>query len=87
MEDVAEEEKKIVKKMIMVALWCIQMKPSDRPSMNKVVEMLEGEDESLQMPSKPFLSSIESPIRDAGEDSNQTWSSIQSEESSQSTQF
>ncbi|GLT72739.1 hypothetical protein SLA2020_446460 [Shorea laevis] len=87
MEVVTEEEKKIVKKMIMVALWCIQMKPSDRPSMNKVVEMLEGEDESLQMPSKPFLSSLDSPVRDAGEDSNQTCSSIQSEESSQSTQF
>jgi hypothetical protein len=87
MEDVTEEEKKIAKKMIMVALWCIQMKPSDRPSMNKVVEMLEGEVESLQMPSKPFLSSIESPMRDAREDSNQTCSSIQSEESSQATQF
>ena len=38
-EDATEEEKKIVKKMIIVALWCIQMKPSDRPSMNKVVEI------------------------------------------------
>ncbi|KAL4594857.1 hypothetical protein ACB092_12G049300, partial [Castanea dentata] len=60
-EDATEEEKKIVKKMIIVALWCIQMKPSYRPSMNKVVEMLEGEVECLQMPSKPFLSS--SPTR------------------------
>ncbi|KAK7856686.1 protein suppressor of npr1-1 constitutive 4 [Quercus suber] len=34
-----------------------KMKPSDRPSMNKVVEMLEREVECLQMPSKPFLSS------------------------------
>ncbi|XP_059442281.1 rust resistance kinase Lr10-like [Corylus avellana] len=87
MEDVTKEEKKIVKKMTMVALWCIQMKPSNRPSMNRVIEMLEEEVESLQMPSKPFLSSIESPMRDAGEDSNQTYSSIQSEESSQTTQF
>jgi serine/threonine protein kinase len=87
MEGVTEEKKKIVKKIIMVALWCIQMKPNYRPSMNKVVEMLEGEDESLQMPSKPFLSSTDSPMRDAGEDSNQTWSSFQSEESTQSTQL
>ncbi|XP_062147196.1 LEAF RUST 10 DISEASE-RESISTANCE LOCUS RECEPTOR-LIKE PROTEIN KINASE-like 2.7 [Alnus glutinosa] len=87
MEDVTEEKKKIVKKIIMVALWCIQMKPNYRPSMNKVVEMLEGKDESLQMPSKPFLSSTDSPVRDAGEDSNQTWSSFQSEESTQSTQL
>ncbi|KAK6121828.1 hypothetical protein DH2020_044441 [Rehmannia glutinosa] len=49
-----EEEKKMVKKIIVVALWCIQMKPSDRPSMNKVVEMLEG-DVELQMPPKPFV--------------------------------
>ncbi|XP_059442285.1 LEAF RUST 10 DISEASE-RESISTANCE LOCUS RECEPTOR-LIKE PROTEIN KINASE-like 2.2 isoform X2 [Corylus avellana] len=86
-EDVTMEEKKIVKKMTMVALWCIQMKPSNRPSMNKVIEMLEEEVESLQMPSKPFLSSVESPMRDFGEDSNQTCSSIQSKESSQTTQF
>ncbi|RHN77799.1 putative glycerophosphodiester phosphodiesterase [Medicago truncatula] len=29
-----EEEEKILKKMIIVALWYIQMKPIDRPSMN-----------------------------------------------------
>ncbi|KAM4076129.1 hypothetical protein ACJW30_12G039700 [Castanea mollissima] len=84
-EDATEEEKKIVKKMIIVALWCIQMKPSDRPSMNKVVEMLEGEVECLQMPSKPFPSS--SPVRptgDVGDNLNSTSSSFQSGESSQS---
>nr|XP_023916382.1 rust resistance kinase Lr10-like [Quercus suber] len=84
MEDATEEEKKIAKKMIMVALWCIQMKPSDRPSMNKVVEMLEGKVEYLQMPSKPFLSS--SPRRligDVEDNLNSTSSSFQSGESSQ----
>ena len=87
-EDATEEEKKIVKKMIKVALWCIQMKPNDRPSMNKVVEMLEGEVECLQMPSKPFLSS--SPMRpteDVGDNLNSTSSSFQSSESSQSTKL
>ncbi|GMN51698.1 hypothetical protein TIFTF001_020849 [Ficus carica] len=54
-EDATEEESKIVKKMIIVALWCIQLKPCDRPSMNKVMEMLEGEVESLQLPPKPCL--------------------------------
>ncbi|KAK7377486.1 hypothetical protein VNO80_02911 [Phaseolus coccineus] len=44
-----------VKKMFLVALWCIQLKPSDRPPMNKVVEMLEGELENIEMPPKPFL--------------------------------
>ncbi|XP_023905296.1 rust resistance kinase Lr10-like [Quercus suber] len=78
LEDALEEKKKIVKKMIIVALWCIQMKPSDRPSMKKIVEMLEGEVECLQMPSKPFLSS--SPVRptgDVGDNLNSTSSSFQ----------
>ncbi|XP_050254856.1 rust resistance kinase Lr10-like [Quercus robur] len=84
-EDATEEEKKIVKKMIIVALWCIQMKPSDRPSMNKVVEMLEGEVECLQMPSKPFLSSSPArPTGDVGDNLNSTSSSFQSGESNQS---
>ncbi|RZB57968.1 Rust resistance kinase Lr10 isoform B [Glycine soja] len=55
MEDVTEEEKKMIKKMIIVALWCIQLKPNDRPSMNKVVEMLEGDIENLEIPPKPTL--------------------------------
>jgi serine/threonine protein kinase len=54
-ENTTEYEKKTTKKMIIVALWCIQLKPSDRPSMHKVVEMLESDVESLQMPPKPFL--------------------------------
>ncbi|KAL6581449.1 hypothetical protein OROMI_007372 [Orobanche minor] len=53
-KDVTDEEREMVKKIIVVALWCIQMKPSDRPSMNKVVQMLEGDCE-LQMPPKPFI--------------------------------
>ena len=83
MEDATEEEKKTINKMIIVALWCIQMKLGDRWSMNKVVEMLVGEVECLQMPSKPFLSSL----ADVGDNLNPTCSSIQSGESSQSTQF
>ncbi|PIN01637.1 Serine/threonine protein kinase [Handroanthus impetiginosus] len=57
-KDTTEEERKMVKKIIIVALWCIQMKPSDRPPMNKVVEMLEG-DYELQMPPKPFVAPSE----------------------------
>nr|XP_023871446.1 LEAF RUST 10 DISEASE-RESISTANCE LOCUS RECEPTOR-LIKE PROTEIN KINASE-like 2.4 [Quercus suber] len=87
-EDATEEEKKIVKKMIIVALWCIQMKPSDRPSMNKVVEMLEGEIECLQMPSKPFLSSSSArPIGDVEDNLSSISSSFQSGESSQSAKL
>ncbi|KAG8390399.1 hypothetical protein BUALT_Bualt01G0079300 [Buddleja alternifolia] len=54
MNDATNEERKMVKKIIIVALWCIQMKPSGRPPMNKVVEMLEG-DSQLEMPPKPFV--------------------------------
>ncbi|XP_068471893.1 rust resistance kinase Lr10-like [Phaseolus vulgaris] len=55
MEDVIEEEKKIAKKMMIISLWCIQLKPNDRPSINKVVEMLEGDIENLKIPPKPSL--------------------------------
>ncbi|XP_074340618.1 rust resistance kinase Lr10-like isoform X2 [Apium graveolens] len=61
MRDATEEERMLVKKMITVALWCIQMKPSERPSMNKVIEMLEGDIEQLVLPPKPFLYPQEDP--------------------------
>ncbi|KAH7659327.1 Glycerophosphodiester phosphodiesterase protein [Dioscorea alata] len=44
------------KKLCMIGLWCIQIRPSDRPPMSKVIEMLEGDVSSLQMPPKPFFS-------------------------------
>ncbi|PNX77132.1 stress-induced receptor-like kinase [Trifolium pratense] len=53
MDEITEEEKNNVKKMFIIALWCIQLKPSDRPAMNKVIEMLEGNIEEIEMPSKP----------------------------------
>nr|TKS04633.1 hypothetical protein D5086_0000141020 [Populus alba] len=55
LENAMEHEEKTMKKMIIVALWCIQLKPVDRPSMHKVVKMLESDVESLRMPPKPFL--------------------------------
>jgi hypothetical protein len=81
LEDATEEEKKIGNKMIIIALWCIQMKPNEHPSMDKVVQMLQGEVECLQMPSKPFLSSLDKIVTGGEENSNQ------SNESSQSSQF
>ncbi|XP_035539874.1 rust resistance kinase Lr10-like [Juglans regia] len=76
MECVTEEEKEIVKKMIIVALWCIQMNPWNRPSMSKVVEMLEGDAEQLQIPPKAPLSSPERVIKDCEvHNSSQTWTS------------
>ncbi|KAK3409647.1 hypothetical protein EUGRSUZ_J01754, partial [Eucalyptus grandis] len=54
MEGVVEEERKVIKKMTIVALWCIQLSPDHRPSMSKVLEMLEGDIDNLQMPPKPL---------------------------------
>ncbi|KAB2627103.1 receptor-like protein kinase [Pyrus ussuriensis x Pyrus communis] len=62
MDNVTEEEKKVIRKMVITALWCIQMKPSDRPSMSKVVEMLGGDVECLQMPLRPSLCPQETPM-------------------------
>ncbi|BBN70427.1 PR5-like receptor kinase [Prunus dulcis] len=76
MGDITEEEKKIVKKMVITALWCIQMKPSDRPAMNEVIKMLEGDVESLQMPPKPFLCPQEMPV-DIHDNLNNTCSNIE----------
>ncbi|KAJ6936186.1 hypothetical protein NC652_011044 [Populus alba x Populus x berolinensis] len=61
---ISEEEEEIIKKMILVGLWCIQTIPSDRPSMTKVVEMFEGSLHSLQIPLKPLLSSPKRPAQD-----------------------
>ncbi|CAL0299159.1 unnamed protein product [Lupinus luteus] len=52
-ENASNEDNAIAKKMFLVALWCIQLKPTDRPSMSKVVEMLEGKTESLEIPPRP----------------------------------
>uniref|UniRef100_F6HWG2 Protein kinase domain-containing protein n=2 Tax=Vitis vinifera TaxID=29760 RepID=F6HWG2_VITVI len=59
MGDATEDEKRYVRKMVIVALWCIQMKPIDRPSMSQALEMLEGEVELSKMPPKPTLWSID----------------------------
>ena len=45
-----EAERQMVKKLLITALWSIQMKPNDRPRMKKVVEMLEGNVVLLEMP-------------------------------------
>ncbi|XWS10221.1 hypothetical protein CRYUN_Cryun39dG0056700 [Craigia yunnanensis] len=52
--DVTDNEKIMVRKMAVVAFWCIQMIPVDRPSMSKVLKMLETDVEFLEMPPKPF---------------------------------
>ncbi|CAL9767977.1 unnamed protein product [Musa acuminata subsp. burmannicoides] len=55
--DVTAETGEIARKMTLVGLWCIQMVPANRPSMSKVVEMLEGRISDIEKPPKPYLSS------------------------------
>ncbi|KAF8008270.1 hypothetical protein BT93_K2060 [Corymbia citriodora subsp. variegata] len=65
-EEFREEDRRIAKKMIVVALWCIQLIPSDRPSMCKVLKMLEGEVDDLQIPPRPLFYPLEASTRDDG---------------------
>ncbi|KAF4350070.1 hypothetical protein G4B88_000331 [Cannabis sativa] len=58
-DDEASQDMKRVEKYVMVALWCIQEDPSLRPTMKKVILMLEGTIE-VSVPPDPssFISSI-----------------------------
>ncbi|XP_044477121.1 PR5-like receptor kinase isoform X2 [Mangifera indica] len=60
----SSEENEIAKKMIIIGLWCIQTRPSDRPSMNKALDLLQASSEDLLIPPETFLfsSSSRSPI-------------------------
>ncbi|KAK3415691.1 hypothetical protein EUGRSUZ_H01570 [Eucalyptus grandis] len=63
--DAIEEERETTRKMIIIALWCIQLSPNDRPSMRKVLDMLEGDMDRLQLPPKPLLYPMEASVDDA----------------------
>ncbi|XP_071704975.1 rust resistance kinase Lr10-like [Rutidosis leptorrhynchoides] len=63
-EIVNDEENAMARKMIIVGLWCIQTNPSSRPTITKVLEMLEGGLELLDIPPKPYMvSPSRSPSR------------------------
>ncbi|KAH7854197.1 hypothetical protein Vadar_011288 [Vaccinium darrowii] len=51
-----EGHAKIAKKLAIVGLWCIQWYPVDRPSMHVVIQMLEGDGDTLTKPPNPFAS-------------------------------
>ncbi|PON38957.1 Mitogen-activated protein kinase kinase kinase, partial [Parasponia andersonii] len=61
--EMTSEENEIARKMVLVGLWCIQTRPADRPSMSKVIEMLEGSLEALLLPPNPSMSDPRSPER------------------------
>ncbi|XP_039047865.1 LEAF RUST 10 DISEASE-RESISTANCE LOCUS RECEPTOR-LIKE PROTEIN KINASE-like 2.2 [Hibiscus syriacus] len=76
-KDIVAEADLIARKMTMVGLWCIQINQKDRPSMKRVVGMLNGRTEDIEMPRKPlFMFSLprqqifESQINSLGSDSS-----------------
>ncbi|KAI3729455.1 hypothetical protein L6452_18115 [Arctium lappa] len=58
----SDEENEMARKMIIVGLWCIQTNPLSRPTITKVLEMLEGDLASMDIPPKPYLSSPSRPV-------------------------
>ncbi|KAK7819692.1 g-type lectin s-receptor-like serine/threonine-protein kinase lecrk1 [Quercus suber] len=58
-DEEAKNDMKRVQKYVMIAIWCIQEDPSLRPTMKKVVQMMEGAVE-VSVPPGPssFISSI-----------------------------
>ncbi|XP_071684010.1 rust resistance kinase Lr10-like [Lolium perenne] len=60
--ELTEEEKVKMRQLAIVALWCIQWNPKNRPSMTNVVNMLTGRLRNLQIPPKPFVSSETYPV-------------------------
>ncbi|XP_074571020.1 LEAF RUST 10 DISEASE-RESISTANCE LOCUS RECEPTOR-LIKE PROTEIN KINASE-like 2.1 [Curcuma longa] len=53
------EIESLEKKLALIGLWCIQTKSYDRPTMSRVLEMLETDVETLPLPPKPFHSSTD----------------------------
>ncbi|QCE06159.1 brassinosteroid insensitive 1-associated receptor kinase 1 [Vigna unguiculata] len=75
MEGASEMDKNLIRKMFIVALWCVQFKPCDHPTMSKVVEMLEGKVENLEIPPKPYFYPHEMLEHDGTINSNEiSWS-------------
>ncbi|KAH1081887.1 hypothetical protein J1N35_021648 [Gossypium stocksii] len=52
-EEITREEEEITRKLITMSLWCIQTNPLDRLSMTRVIEMLQGSLQSLELPPRP----------------------------------
>ncbi|KAE8703329.1 putative receptor-like protein kinase [Hibiscus syriacus] len=63
--DMTENENRIARKMIIVAIWCIQTRPIHRPSMSRVLKMLESEVEVLEIPPKSFVFSTDMSDNDS----------------------
>ncbi|CAO2198858.1 unnamed protein product [Urochloa humidicola] len=59
--EVTSATEEIATKMALIGLWCIQMMPEARPSITKVIDMLERSVTELEIPPMQFLSSTPEP--------------------------
>jgi len=76
----------VERKLCIVGLWCIQMKPHDRPAMTEVIEMLEAGVDALQIPPEPFFCGFEQdPAADSFQFSTSELSAISENEVTDST--
>ncbi|KAL8201132.1 hypothetical protein R6Q57_012471 [Mikania cordata] len=61
------EETDYVRKMMIIGLRCIQTVPTQRPSIDQVIEMLEGSTGALEVPQKPSFSyPLQAPVNTCG---------------------
>jgi hypothetical protein len=60
-----EGDEKVARKMAIVGLWCIQWHAMDRPSMQMVVQMLEGDVDKTPIPPNPFASQSRRPRKNS----------------------
>ncbi|KAJ4917786.1 G-type lectin S-receptor-like serine/threonine-protein kinase [Raphanus sativus] len=75
-DHITEEDEKIARKLVLVGLWCIHTNPTRRPPMIKVIEMLEGTLEALEVPPKHLLCLTATTVPEIIEDSNDETSSF-----------
>ncbi|KAL6626689.1 hypothetical protein ACP70R_030415 [Stipagrostis hirtigluma subsp. patula] len=59
--EVTSATEEIARKMALIGLWCIQMMPEARPSITKVMEMLERSATDLEIPPTQFFSCPSEP--------------------------
>ncbi|KAF7806643.1 LEAF RUST 10 DISEASE-RESISTANCE LOCUS RECEPTOR-LIKE PROTEIN KINASE-like 2.2 [Senna tora] len=83
---IEEKDREMAERMLMVALWCVQFEPGDRPLMSNVVKMLEG-DMGISPPPFPFQNLVSGKLNlspmgnDHGLDDSSSWGTESSDQS------
>lgn len=53
-EENENEDEEKARRLTKIGLWCIQFSSTDRPCMNRIVQMLEGNADNVPNPPLPF---------------------------------